>query len=89
MKSRNTETCSFCNKEAANHQYQGGEWHTPSGTIRCCHHCAVEVLPRLMADSVHIAHDGYREGGSALEQATGNFWKGMAARLSKEAAGGR
>lgn len=84
MKANNTITCTFCSKEVSNPQYQGGEWHTPSGTIHCCHACAVDVLPRLMADSVHVVQNGYCEGGKALEKATGNFWKAMTARLSSQ-----
>ncbi len=82
MKSNSKVACSFCDKEVANHQYQGGEWHTNGGTVYCCHRCAVDVLPRLMADSVHVAQNGYVEGGKALEVASGNFWKAMTARLS-------
>lgn len=82
MKSTTKRVCTFCRKEFSQWLHQGGEWHTAQGAIHCCHQCAIDVLPRLMADSVHIRQNGYVEGGQHLEKANGNFWKGMVARLS-------
>lgn len=82
MKSFSSHRCSFCGVPSRDLAHQGGEWHTNGGTVYCCHRCAVDVLPRFMADSVAVRQNSYVEGGKALERANGNFWKAMTARLS-------
>lgn len=83
MRILSPSTCCFCNKTIERPSYSGGQWHTYSGAVTCCHHCATDVLPRLMADSIHLRPEGeYQQATSQLQEANGNFWKAMAARLS-------
>lgn len=75
-------TCSFCGKECL----IGGVWITENDNntkFHCCHDCAIEVLPRLMADAVHTGENPYDESLRCLEKASGNFWTAMTARLCR------
>lgn len=64
--------------------YEGGVWHGSTVEVICCGKCAVEVLPRLMADSVRFKGRPHRDGIAAWEKAKTNYWKAMACRMSSK-----
>ena len=76
------DKCSFCG-----HREPEGLWQGSEGSILCCRYCAENVLPTFMADSIG---DGamadrfdYVMACRILRRLEGIFWKGVAARLSR------
>jgi hypothetical protein len=73
--------CSFCG-----HEHPTGEWDGIGLTVVCCEGCAVKVLPVFMADCVSLPIlplvNEYHAAIKRLKQIEGNYWKGIAARLS-------
>ena len=86
MKSFSSAPCSFCGKEHST-DFSGGEWHSSpggAGTVYCCSVCAVQVLPALIADSIHLSGNHYMGAQNALVSIEAAFWKAIAARASSE-----
>lgn len=86
----NDPVCSFCGEEIRPQALSGGQWNG-SGVhfeMYCCGRCAVDVLPRWMADSIHVmpARPGgggeYRSAHQALPKILTNFWMALCARAS-------
>lgn len=71
--------CSFCGKNKADGVYFGEGGATE---VFCCCVCAVEVLPMLMADSVHSA-DIRIQVEKQKAHADAAFWKALAIRAIK------
>jgi hypothetical protein len=67
------EECSFCGSPHAT-----AFWRTLAGAVSVCLSCAVEALPKLMADAVFgenaNAQGKIELGQLALRQATVAFW---------------
>ena len=81
MKSFSSDRCSFCGK-AHSTDFSGGEWHGHRGAVYCCGMCATEVLPALIADSIHIGGKHYLTAKHNLAVVEATFWKAIAARAS-------
>lgn len=77
-------SCSFCGKKYKASSV--GEW-VGSEVIVCCHHCSINTLPMLLADSVctNAHRDGCRV--HATEQFINifmkNFYRALAIRLTR------
>jgi hypothetical protein len=84
MKSITQFTCTFCGAEVTNSDYCGGEWHGPDSNVYCCGHCATDVLPALIADSIHIYGRPYSKAKERLDRIERTFWKALAARASRK-----
>lgn len=68
--------CSFCGDSALTGFWSG---HAKVG---CCGHCAVEVLPKLIADSLfHLPKRP--DVDKVLDRILVNFWQAVAFRLSR------
>jgi hypothetical protein len=55
-------------------------------TIWTCHRCALETLPQLIADAVHVRSDADRPMTpflDAVPEFLGRFWYGVASRLAR------
>ena len=80
--------CTFCNVELKS--IDGGLWssYTHTDNVRCCHRCAVTVLPRLLADSLYLrdSKNSYLDARTQFARAEGYFWKAVSARLSNDLA---
>lgn len=65
-----------------------GEWIGKAGTVYCCHICAVDELPRLLADSVLPVWPktklSYWRCHQILRDASASFWKAAANRIERE-----
>ena len=57
-------------------------WHSLS-IVEVCHSCAVEVLPKLIADATFHASSNY-SGSRILERVRSEFWKAVASNYSVE-----
>lgn len=73
--------CSFCGERHATAFWQ--DWRT----VSCCRRCAVEVLPKLMADAV-VGEHGSQPGmvGTVrryLDLATATFWQAAATAIHR------
>jgi hypothetical protein len=77
------EVCSFCGEPHASAWWRGHQ------TISVCRKCAVEDLPRLLADALAGEHaDAPNVVGSlhrALEQAEKNFWMASCCAIANAA----
>ena len=76
------DKCSFCGNEYDAKNM--GEW-IGAEIVICCHHCAVSILPKLLADSVMQSHGKkiYATGCEVLEKIKGPFWKALAHRIER------
>ena len=75
---RDGEYCAFCDLPVR------AAWEGQR-VIGCCHTCAIEVLPTLMADAIapQVADDWDRVK-RIFDQAESRFWRAMCHRLIKE-----
>jgi hypothetical protein len=71
--------CSFCGREM---KKSGGVWDTPEGHVFCCQHCAIDVLPKLIADSAHVGI--YLHAQYLVPRILASFWQAVAARLASK-----
>lgn len=79
-----TGKCTICGEKAT------GYWHG-EGLVEVCHHCAIDVLPKLIADAIHVPRVDHRPGPwpveagrNALSRVKAAFWEAMSSRLAGE-----
>ena len=71
--------CTFCHTPLPNY---GALFITPDKSqICCCRKCAVEVLPRLMADAIGANEIEKNRAQTFWNLAEGHYWKGISSRL--------
>jgi len=73
-------TCTFCGRQA------DAAW-SGKGTVYACSHCAVAVLPKLIADAVQLQKRVSDEAITKWAEATQAFWEQMKNRLSNTSQG--
>lgn len=70
--------CFHCGREAH------AVWHGNTDSVQVCEHCALTVLPALIADAVHARSMGTVGFENHLKGVEGAYWKAVAARLACE-----
>lgn len=71
--------CTFCGTEFGT---VGGVWDAAAGErVFCCPPCAIAVLPKLIADSLHIPHQ--HAAKSVIPAILASYWEAVASRNSK------
>jgi hypothetical protein len=77
------EYCSICGGPAT------GAWHPASGAaLACCGACAVETLPKLIADSIDLPPNCEEDAAKrALFHVESGFWKALFHRMARERRG--
>jgi hypothetical protein len=82
MKLPGGEYCSICGNPAQ------GVWHPAAGdAVACCHTCAVDCLPALIADAVQVAGQRPDELQTLFHHIELRFWRAMALRLHNDRKG--
>lgn len=72
--------CFHCGKRESRAMWSGWQEH-----LYVCEFCALDILPRLLADALSVSADNPIDAFSrALEQAKGRFWYAVASRLASE-----
>lgn len=77
--SEGDDKCAFCDRKPTAY------WHGINANISVCESCAVDILPRLIADAINIeAHDVHASytATQQLKRCELSFWQAFAARLS-------
>jgi hypothetical protein len=73
------EYCSLCGNPAQ------GVWHPTTGNaVSCCHTCAVDSLPALIADALQATGQRPDELQTLFHRIELQFWGAMALRLHSE-----
>ena len=72
------EYCSICGQPAAS------AWHGENATIAVCSVCAIDALPKLIADALYLAHTQPADRArSMVRQVESNLWKALALRMMR------
>lgn len=75
---RQADLCDVCD-QAATARWRGNR------NIAICSTCAIDVLPKLMADAIDLSPDeNFDRAKTSLERIVRTFWRAMACRLFRE-----
>lgn len=75
----NCNKCAFCDNKPTAY------WHGINANVAVCAQCAEDVLPRLIADAIHLGFTGKHPHGIAddsFKRCELSFWQAIATRLS-------
>ena len=69
---KTNQPCSFCGERE-----QPGAWFGHA-EVHSCSHCAITVLPRLIADATFKGHRGHADSETTLQNVKMEFWRAVA-----------
>lgn len=76
--SHENAVCSICD-EKPHAFWSGWKW------VYVCSSCAVEILPKLIADAIWLRTESTDDAKQMLTAITGAYWEGIASRFSYQA----